>query len=107
VGATLIADDTIIPLELGHMPLSKSEMVMERLGREGLKTNGKRRWQRSVERAVNLLRDIFQSHHFVIGGGNSKYLDPLSEDCTVGDEQAAFKGGDPTLGRCGHVGRAS
>jgi predicted NBD/HSP70 family sugar kinase len=92
VGAALIADDTILPLQLGHMPLSKSEMLMERLGREGLKTNGKRRWQKSVERAVKLLQDIFRPDRFLIGGGNSKHLDPIPGGCSVGDEQSAFRG---------------
>src|SRR6187549_777564 len=47
VGATLIADDTVVPLEIGLMPLSKSEAFMDRLSNEALSL-GKRRWQKSV-----------------------------------------------------------
>ena len=92
VGATLIADDTIVPLEIGLMPLSKSEAFMHRLSKEALNTGGKRRWQRSVERAVTLLRDIFFPDVFQLGGGNAKCLDPLPEKCERGDNQDGFKG---------------
>lgn len=36
VGATIIADDTVVPLEIGIMPLSKSEGCMDRLSKEAL-----------------------------------------------------------------------
>ena len=36
VGATLIADDMIVPLEIGLMPLSKSEAFMHRLSKDCL-----------------------------------------------------------------------
>lgn len=92
VGATVIADDTVVPLEIGIMPLSKSEAFMDRLSKEALDTLGKRRWQKSVMRAVALLRDIFWPDHFKLGGGNAKHIDPLPEGCERGDNQDAFRG---------------
>ena len=92
VGATIIADDTVVPLEIGMMPLSKSEAFMHRLSKEALNTGGKRRWQKSVERAVALLRDIFWPDHLQLGGGNAKYLDPVPDRCERGDNQDAFLG---------------
>jgi predicted NBD/HSP70 family sugar kinase len=92
VGATLIADDTIIPLEIGLIPLSKSEAFMDRLSKEALNTDGKQRWQRSVERAVALLQDIFFPDVFQLGGGNAKHLDPLPNKCERGGNQDSFKG---------------
>lgn len=92
VGATLIADDTIVPLEIGMIPLSKSEAFMDRLSKEALNTGGKRRWQRSVQRAVALLQDIFFPDRFHLGGGNAKYVDPLPEKCERGGNQDSFKG---------------
>jgi len=77
VGAALIADDTIVPLEIGIMPVSKSEAFIDRLSKEALDTLGKRRWQKSVVRAVALLRSIFWPDHFRLGGGNAKLLDPI------------------------------
>jgi polyphosphate glucokinase len=92
VGATLIADDTIVPLEIGLIPLSKSEAFMDRLSKEALNTDGKQRWQRSVERAVALLQDIFFPDVFQLGGGNAKHLDPVPNKCERGDNQDSFKG---------------
>lgn len=92
VGATLIADDTVVPLEIGMMPLSKSEAFMDRLSKEALTTLGKRRWQKSVTRAIALLRNIFWPDHFQLGGGNAKHIDPVPEGCERGDNQDAFRG---------------
>lgn len=92
VGATVIADDTVVPLEIGMMPLSKSEAFMDRLSKEALNTGGKRRWQKSVTRAVALLRDIFWPDHFKLGGGNAKHIEQLPEGCERGDNQDAFRG---------------
>lgn len=92
VGASLIADDTIVPLEIGIMPVTKSEAFMDRLSKEALDTLGKRRWRKSVLRAVTLLQDIFWPDHFQLGGGNAKLLDPPPEGCVCGENQDAFTG---------------
>jgi polyphosphate glucokinase len=92
VGAALIADDTIVPLEIGMLRLSKSEGFMDRLSKEALNADGKARWQKSVARAIALLRDVFWPDHMVIGGGNAKHLDPLPEGCERGNNQDAFRG---------------
>ncbi|MGV3662291.1 MAG: ROK family protein [Prosthecobacter sp.] len=94
VGATLIADDTVVPLEIGMIPISKSEVFFERLGRQGLHSHGRTRWQKSVERAVQLMRDIFWPDHFQLGGGNAKYLEPVPEGCICGSNRDAFYGAE-------------
>lgn len=55
VGATLIADDTVVPLEIGMIPISRSEVFFERLGKEGLRSQISASGA-AVERAVRLLR---------------------------------------------------
>jgi len=92
VGAALIADDIIVPLEIGIMRLSKSEGFMDRLSKEALESLGKARWKKSVTRALALLKDIFWPDHIALGGGNAKYLEPLPEGCEGGDNQDAFRG---------------
>ena len=92
VGAALIADDTVVPLEIGIMRLSKSEAFMDRLSKEALDTLGKARWQKAVGRALALLRDVFWPDHIAIGGGNAKCLEPMPEGCECGDNQDAFRG---------------
>ncbi len=92
VGAALVADDCVVPLEIGIMRLSKSEGFMDRLSKEALNTLGKARWQKSVTRALALLRDVFWPDHIALGGGNAKHLEPLPEGCERGDNQDAFRG---------------
>ena len=92
VGAALIADDTIVPLEIGIMRLSKSEGFMDRLSKEALNTLGKARWQKAVNRALALLRDVFWPDHIALGGGNARHHEPLPEACERGDNQDAFRG---------------
>lgn len=74
------------------MRLSKGEGFMDRLSKEALNTLGKGRWQKSVTRALALLRDVFWPDHIALGGGNAKHLDPLPEGCERGDNQDAFRG---------------
>jgi polyphosphate glucokinase len=92
VGATLIADDVIVPLEIGMLRLSKAEAFMDRLSKEALNTHGKERWQKAATRAIALLRDVFWPDHLVIGGGNAKHLNPIPEGAERGDNQDAFRG---------------
>ena len=92
VGATLIADDVIVPLEVGMLPLSKSEALMDRLSKEAMATQGKRRWQKAVQRAVVLLRDVFWPDRIALGGGNAKFVTALPDGCEVGGNQDAFRG---------------
>jgi len=92
VGATLIADDVIVPLEIGLIPLSGSDAFMDRLSKEALRKIGRKRWQKSVLRAIALLKDIFWPDHFQLGGGNAKLLDPIPEGCETGNNQEAFLG---------------
>jgi predicted NBD/HSP70 family sugar kinase len=81
IGATLIADDVIIPLEMGMIPLGKGDLFMTRLSKEARKEEGHEKWQKSVHKAVAILRDVFWPEDTVIGGGNAKLLDPLPEGC--------------------------
>ena len=92
VGAALVADDTVVPLEIGVMRLSKSEGFMDRMSKKALTTHGKVRWQKSVQRALRVLHDVFWPDHIALGGGNAKHLDPLPEGCERGDNQDAFRG---------------
>ncbi len=92
VGAALIADGTIVPLEIGILRFSKTEAFMDRLGKKALKRLGQRRWQESVVRAVALLRDVFWPDRIVLGGGNARRVDPLPKLCQRASNEDAFRG---------------
>ena len=92
VGACLIVDDVIVPVEVGLLRLSKGQGFMDRLSKKALDEKGRGRWQRSVERALFYLRDLFWPDHIVIGGGNAKILDPLPEGCERTTNQGGLRG---------------
>jgi len=92
VGAALVVDDVIVPLELGHLCLPDGRLFMERLTDEARQRRGKKKWLRSVHAAIEMLRDAFSPDDIVLGGGNSKDIDPLPPGCRQKDNQEAFRG---------------
>lgn len=92
VGSALVADDVVVPVELGLIPFSKRHTFMSRLTKEARRVNGHDRWQKSVHQAVKLLQDIFFPSDTVIGGGNAKHLDPLPEKARRSTNREAIAG---------------
>jgi len=56
IGAALVADDVIVPVELGLVPFTKRHRFMTRLTKQARKESGHKRWRRSVREAVELLQ---------------------------------------------------
>ena len=83
---SLVAKDSLSRSKRGDRKIDRDET------KEALSTGGKARWQKSVARAVTLLRDIFWPDPFKLGGGNAKHLDPVPDGCERGDNQDAFRG---------------
>jgi polyphosphate glucokinase len=92
VGAALIADDVVVPVELGLIPFSKRHTFMSRLTKQARRQNGHARWQKAVYDAVFLLQNIFWPSDTVIGGGNAKHLDPLPPNCRRSSNREAIIG---------------
>jgi polyphosphate glucokinase len=92
VGSTLIVDDSIIPLELGAVPMTASRDFMATLSDERLEKIGRRKWQLEVKKAVRILQRIFTPTDTVLGGGNSKLLDPMPPGCRRGKNADALLG---------------
>jgi len=92
IGASLIADDVIVPVELGLIPFSRRRTFMSLLTKEARKRNGQAHWQSAVKKAVFLLQDIFWPSDTVIGGGNAKHLDALPKGCRVTSNREAIRG---------------
>lgn len=93
IGAAVVADDVIVPLELGLVPMKEGGMFMTRLTKEARKKRGHEQWQKGVHEAVALLRDVFFPEDTVVGGGNAKLLDPFPEGCRSTSNQRAIVGG--------------
>lgn len=92
LGATLIVDGAIVPMELAHLSYEKGTYE-DYLGARGLEKRGKAKWAKHVDRAVERFVSALQLDDVVIGGGNVKKLKELPAGCRAGDNAFAFTGG--------------
>jgi polyphosphate glucokinase len=102
LGSTLVYDNVIVPMELGHLPYKKGLTFEDYVGQAGLKRLGRRKWQRTVVDVVERLRNAFLCEYIVLGGGNVKKLDELPPACRMGDNSNAFLGGIRLWGDAPH-----
>jgi hypothetical protein len=93
LGSALIAENVIIPLELGRLPFRRRQTLSEALGRAGLKKSGKPAWKRQVNEIATTLMGAFVADYVVLGGGNAKLLKVPPPGCRMGHNLTAFRGG--------------
>lgn len=93
VGSTLIADRTILSLDLGQLRAAGGERLFELLGREGIKELGEKKWQQAVCDAIPLLRAATMADDVVVGGGNAKLLEELPVGIRRGHNRIVLEGG--------------
>lgn len=92
IGASLIADDVIIPIEVGNLRLTKSVTFADRVGKESREELGHKAWEKWVWKAMAQLRHCFFPDQIVIGGGYAKTLTEIPTWCTVRENQDSFPG---------------
>ena len=92
LGSTLVVNNVIEPMELGHLPYKKGTYE-DYVGARGLEKQGKKRWERHVADVVERLIAALEPDDVVIGGGNAKMLKKLPPGCRMGDNANAFLGG--------------
>ncbi len=92
LGAALVADGVVIPMELAHLPF-KDGTYEHYLGVRALKRLGRKEWQKHVEFTTARLVDALSPDDIVLGGGNAKRLTGLPKGCRLGSNDFAFTGG--------------
>jgi polyphosphate glucokinase len=92
LGAALVADGVVVPLELAHLPFKK-DTYEDYLGVRALKRLGRKKWQKHVEYATARLMDALNPDDVVLGGGNAQKLKKLPKGCRAGNNAYAFVGG--------------
>lgn len=93
LGSALIAENVIVPLELGRLPYRRRETLGQALGRRGLKAMGKPAWKKVVAELASVLMGAFVADYVVLGGGNAKLLKEPPPGCRMGHNLTAFRGG--------------
>ena len=92
LGAALVADGVVIPMELAHLPY-KNGTWEDYLGVRSLQLRGRKKWQQHVEYCTARMIDALSPDDIVLGGGNAKRLKKLPKGCRLGDNSYAFTGG--------------
>jgi polyphosphate glucokinase len=93
LGATLILDGTVEPMEIGHMPYKRGRTFEDYAGERGRKRLGNKKWRKAVAEVVTRLKEVLEVDYVVLGGGNAARLKELPEGVRSGDNLNAFKGG--------------
>jgi polyphosphate glucokinase len=92
LGSALIADDVLMPMELGHLPY-RAGTFEDYVGLRGLEKWGQKKWRRLVADVVARLTAALQAEEVVLGGGNVKRLKELPPKSRICDNANAFAGG--------------
>lgn len=93
LGATLVTNNVILPLEVAHMPYKGSMSFEDFVGKRGYERLGKKLWRNEVITVAEILRAAFVADYVLFGGGNAKRLKNLPDWCRIGANTNAFKGG--------------
>jgi polyphosphate glucokinase len=93
LGATLIIDGYVEPMELGHMPYKNGRTYEDYVGERGRVRMGTRKWRKVVREIVDQLRKALEVDYVVVGGGNARRLKQLAANERLGDNDNAFVGG--------------
>jgi polyphosphate glucokinase len=93
LGSTMVVDDIVEPMELGHLPY-RDGTFEEYVGLHGLHAHGLEQWRRDVEDVVARLIAALEPEDVVLGGGNVHQLETLPPGCRAGDNANAFVGGE-------------
>lgn len=95
VGSALFLDGRLLPnLELGHHPWSGGRTYEQQLGRQALKTIGKKRWNKLLSKAIEQWREVIHFQTLYLGGGHGRKVDlDLPDDVKVVSNHAGLLGG--------------
>ena len=107
LGAALVLEGLVQPLEIAHLPYKDGKTYEEFLGKRAQESMGKKRWRKMVAEIVEALYAGFQVDEVVLGGGNAKQLKEIPSVARVGSNRNAFAGGyrlwkDPLAGKRSH-----
>ena len=92
MGAALVADGVVIPMELAHLPY-KRRTYEGYVGARALRRLGRKKWQKHIEVIMAGFIEAFHPDDVVVGGGNAKKLTRLPAGCRAGSNGKAFVGG--------------
>ena len=94
-GTALLMNGHLLPhLEVAHHPISKKETYDEYIGEKALEKEGKKKWNKRMEKVFEVLKTVFNYDTLYIGGGNSDKLTfKLDDNMKIVTNEDGIKGG--------------
>jgi polyphosphate glucokinase len=93
LGACMVIDGIVIPLEVAHLPYRGKFTFEDCVGTRGLVRLKAGRWEKAVHDTVARLKAALVADYVVLGGGNAKKLKKLPKGSRRGSNDNAFVGG--------------
>ena len=93
MGATLILDGVVEPMEFGHLPYKDGRTYEQYVGERALERLGKKKWRKEVADVVAQLSHALEVDYTVLGGGNVRLLKKLPKGARAGANSNAMTGG--------------
>jgi polyphosphate glucokinase len=79
LGSALIAENVLIPLELGLLRVEPGQSLLDLLAAEGLARLGLARWRARLFESVHDLAGAFSADDVILGGGNAARVSRLPD----------------------------
>ncbi len=94
-GTAFLIDGYLLPhMELAHHPIHKDMDYDAYIGEKELKEEGREKWNKRIEKVLEVLKLVFNYDRLYIGGGNSEKLTiPLGENIHLFTNKDGIKGG--------------
>jgi polyphosphate glucokinase len=93
MGATLVLDGIVEPMEFGHLPYKNGRTYEQHVGERALERLGKKKWRKEVAEVVARLSHALEVDYTVLGGGNVRLLKKLPKGAKAGANSNAMIGG--------------
>ncbi|MBW8687114.1 ROK family protein [Chitinophaga rhizophila] len=94
-GTALLIDGYLLPhLELAHHPVTKEHDYDEYIGNKALEEHGEEKWNKRMEKVLEILKTVFNYDRLYIGGGSADELTmPLADNIHIFTNKDGIKGG--------------
>jgi polyphosphate glucokinase len=93
MGATLVLDGVVEPMEFGHLPYKNGRTYEQYVGERAVERLGKKKWRKEVADVVAQLSHALEVDYTVLGGGNVRLLKKLPKGARAGANSNAMTGG--------------
>jgi polyphosphate glucokinase len=94
-GTALLMDGTLLPhLEIGQHPFTRKKTYDDFIGNGALEDIGPEKWNKRLQKVIDVLKTVFNYDHLFISGGNSKRISfNLDKNITLVSNMDGIKGG--------------